>query len=596
MGLIPQDKILAIKEAFDIVDVISEHVHLKKTGQNFKGLCPFHNEKTPSFVVSPIKQIYHCFGCGEGGNVFHFVSKIENINFFEAVKFLAEKKGIVLDTGDNQKKDEYEELFKINEIAVKYYKQKLKESKTAQDYLTKRNLSPETLEKFAIGYVPDEWDGLLNYAKRNNIKPELLEKAGLIIKRDKKDGHYDRFRNRIIFPIISSFGRYVAFGARVLDQSLPKYINSPETQVYSKGKNLYGWNLAKSNIPEDMGVVIVEGYLDCITCHQYGISNTVATLGTSLTKDQALLLKRYTDKVVIAYDLDAAGINASLRGIAVLVEAGLDVKVVVFSGSKDPDEYLNKEGKEAFVEKLKAAKSIVDFWLDIVKPENLADLKGKLKLFSQMLPVVAAVSDDVKREEYRKTISVRMNLPERLIREQIESHYEKLYNITVDKKKDLPRQVSSSTKDKKDLRAVKIEKQLIILCLSDVEAAKRIKSAVFTTDFEKESVKKVLEVIFSHCDMEGSFESSKMAGELEGEALNLLTEADLDKVEYSEESRLKAEKDLVRAVKNGRLEKRLKEIESEIKKGNVDKDLNNEYMSIMRHLKGTKEVKKQGVK
>ncbi|OGF49513.1 MAG: hypothetical protein A2044_05950, partial [Candidatus Firestonebacteria bacterium GWA2_43_8] len=413
---------------------------------------------------------------------------------------------------------------------------------------------------------------------------------------DKKDGHYDRFRNRIIFPIISSFGRYVAFGARVLDQSLPKYINSPETQVYSKGKNLYGWNLAKSNIPEDMGVVIVEGYLDCITCHQYGISNTVATLGTSLTKDQALLLKRYTDKVVIAYDLDAAGINASLRGIAVLVEAGLDVKVVVFSGSKDPDEYLNKEGKEAFVEKLKAAKSIVDFWLDIVKPENLADLKGKLKLFSQMLPVVAAVSDDVKREEYRKTISVRMNLPERLIREQIESHYEKLYNITVDKKKDLPRQVSSSTKDKKDLRAVKIEKQLIILCLSDVEAAKRIKSAVFTTDFEKESVKKVLEVIFSHCDMEGSFESSKMADELEGEALNLLTEADLDKVEYSEESRLKAEKDLVRAVKNGRLEKRLKEIESEIKKGNVDKDLNNEYMSIMRHLKGTKEVKKQGVK
>ena len=578
------------------MDVISEHVHLKKTGQNFKGLCPFHNEKTPSFVVSPIKQIYHCFGCGEGGNVFHFVSKIENINFFEAVKFLAEKKGIVLDTGDNQKKDEYEELFKINEIAVKYYKQKLKESKTAQDYLTKRNLSPETLEKFAIGYVPDEWDGLLNYAKRNNIKPELLEKAGLIIKRDKKDGHYDRFRNRIIFPIISSFGRYVAFGARVLDQSLPKYINSPETQVYSKGKNLYGWNLAKSNIPEDMGVVIVEGYLDCITCHQYGISNTVATLGTSLTKDQALLLKRYTDKVVIAYDLDAAGINASLRGIAVLVEAGLDVKVVVFSGSKDPDEYLNKEGKEAFVEKLKAAKSIVDFWLDIVKPENLADLKGKLKLFSQMLPVVAAVSDDVKREEYRKTISVRMNLPERLIREQIESHYEKLYNITVDKKKDLPRQVSSSTKDKKDLRAVKIEKQLIILCLSDVEAAKRIKSAVFTTDFEKESVKKVLEVIFSHCDMEGSFESSKMADELEGEALNLLTEADLDKVEYSEESRLKAEKDLVRAVKNGRLEKRLKEIESEIKKGNVDKDLNNEYMSIMRHLKGTKEVKKQGVK
>ncbi|OGF47243.1 MAG: DNA primase, partial [Candidatus Firestonebacteria bacterium RIFOXYA2_FULL_40_8] len=279
MGLIPQDKILQIKESFDIVDVISEHVHLKKSGQNFKGLCPFHNEKTSSFVVSPAKQIYHCFGCGEGGNVLHFISKIESISFVEAVKLLAEKKGIVLDAGDTARRDEYEELFKINEFAVKYYKQKMKESKTAQDYLSKRNLSPETLEKFAIGYVPDEWDGLLNYAKRNNITTELLEKAGLIIKREKKDGYYDRFRNRIIFPIVSSFGRYVAFGARVLDSSLPKYINSPETHVYSKGKNLYGWNLAKSSIPEDLGVVIVEGYLDCITCHQYGITNTVATLG-----------------------------------------------------------------------------------------------------------------------------------------------------------------------------------------------------------------------------------------------------------------------------------------------------------------------------
>ncbi|OGF47081.1 MAG: DNA primase [Candidatus Firestonebacteria bacterium RIFOXYC2_FULL_39_67] len=596
MGLIPQDKILHIKEAFDIVDVISEHVHLKKSGQNFKGLCPFHNEKTSSFVVSPVKQIYHCFGCGEGGNVLHFISKIENISFIEAVKYLAEKKGITLDTGDTAKKDEYEELFKVNELAVKYFRQKLKESKTAQDYLSKRNLNPETLEKFAIGFVPEEWDGLLNFGRKNNISPELLEKAGLIIKRDKKDGHYDRFRNRIIFPIVSSFGRYVAFGARVLDNSLPKYINSPETQVYSKGKNLYGWNIAKTNIPEELGVVIVEGYLDCITCHQYGITNTVATLGTSLTKAQALLLKRYTDKVVIAYDLDAAGINASLRGIAVLVEAGLDVKVVVFSGSKDPDEYLNKEGKVAFVEKLRSAKSIVDFWLDIVKPENLADLKGKLKLFSQMLPVVAAVSDDVKREEYRKIISARMNLPERLIREQIESYYEKLYNVTVDKKKETAKKPGVTGRDAKDLRTERMEKQLLVLSLSDIETAKRVKSFVFPSDFDDEAVKKIFELIFGYCEKENGFDYSAMADELEGEARKLFTEVNLDKVEYSEESRIKAEKDLIKAVKNSRLEKRLKEIDVEIKKGNVDKELYNEYMSIQRHFKGSKTEKQQGVK
>ena len=205
MGLIPQDKIALIKESFDIVDVISERVHLKKAGQNFKGLCPFHSEKTSSFVVSPAKQIYHCFGCGEGGNVIQFVSRIDNISFLEAIKLLAQKKGIAIDSADKAAKDEFEELFKANELAVRYYKQKLKESKTARDYLDRRKLSPETIEKFGIGYALDDWEGLLNYAGRNGVSPLLLEKAGLVIKRDKKDGHYDRFRNRIIFPIMESF-------------------------------------------------------------------------------------------------------------------------------------------------------------------------------------------------------------------------------------------------------------------------------------------------------------------------------------------------------------------------------------------------------
>ncbi len=389
MGLIPREKIELIKQSFDIVDVVSERVQLKKSGQNFKGLCPFHSEKTSSFVVSPAKQIYHCFGCGEGGNVIQFISKMDNINFFEAVKVLAQKKGIPLDAADKAGKDEFDELFKVNELAVRYYKQKLQENKAAREYLAKRKLSQDTIEKFGLGYAPDEWEGLLNYAGKNGVPALLLEKAGLCIKRDKKEGHYDRFRNRIIFPIVSSFGKYVAFGARVMDAGLPKYINSPETPVYSKGKNLYAWNLARVKIPEDIGIIVVEGYLDCITCHQYGITNTVATLGTSLTREQAALLKRYTDKVVIAYDLDAAGINASLRGIAVLVEAGLDVKVAVFTGSKDPDEYLNVHGKDAFSGKVKEAKSIVDFWLDSVKPEALSDLKGKLNIFNQMLPVIS---------------------------------------------------------------------------------------------------------------------------------------------------------------------------------------------------------------
>ncbi|MCX5777566.1 MAG: DNA primase [Candidatus Firestonebacteria bacterium] len=588
MGLIPQDKILLIKESFDIVDLISEHVRLKKTGQNFKGLCPFHNEKTSSFVVSPVKQIYHCFGCGEGGNVLHFVSKIENISFIEAVKLLAEKKGIALDAGGAAKRDEYEELYGVNEFAAKFYRQKLKENKIAQEYLVKRNLNPETLDKFSIGYAPDAWDELLNFTKKSGLNPVFLEKAGLLVKRENKEGYYDRFRNRIIFPIVSSFGKYIAFGARVLDATLPKYINSPETVVYVKGKNLYGWHLAKSNISENLGVVIVEGYLDCITCHQYGILNTVATLGTSLTKEQAVLLKRYTDKVVIAYDLDAAGINASLRGIAVLVEAGLDVKVVVFSGSKDPDEYLNKEGKEAFLGKLNSAKNIVDFWLETVKSENLADLKGKLKIFAQMLPVVAAVADDTKREEYRKLISSRMNLPERLIREQLESHYEKIYRVTAEKKQEAVKPAGGNAKKFKELKCDKAEKQLLILSLADVETAKRVKGSVFLEDFNSETVKKVFELIFRHCEEENGFDYPAMADELEGDARKLFTELTLDKVEYSEESRQKAEKDLIKGIKNGRLEKRIKELEIEIMKGNSSQEISNEYTSLQRRLKGNK--------
>lgn len=589
MGLIPQEKIALIKESCDIVDVISERVHLKKAGQNFKGLCPFHAEKTSSFVVSPAKQIYHCFGCGEGGNVFQFISKMDNINFFEAVKVLAQKKGIAIDSGDKAEKDEFEVLFKANELAVKYYKQKLNDSKTARDYLVKRKLSQDTVEKFGLGYALDEWDGLLNYGKRNGVSSVLLEKAGLVIKRDKKEGHYDRFRNRIIFPIMSSFGKYVAFGARVLDAGLPKYINSPETPVYSKGKNLYAWNLAKVNVPEDIGIVVVEGYLDCITCHQYGITNTVATLGTSLTREQTALLKRYTDKVVIAYDLDSAGIHASLRGIAVLVEAGLEVKVAVFTGSKDPDEYLNANGKDAFVEKIRSAKSIVDFWLDSVKPESLSDLKGKLNIFNQMLPVISAVNDDTKRAEYKKAIASRMNLPEKVINEAIEKHYEKIYNIVQPGKKPA---VTGNKKTKNVISRYDLtEKQLLVLALSDIETAKRIKKEVFPDDFGNSSIKSIFKLLFELCEKGENLDYPAMAGELDEEARQIFTGLTLDKVEYSLESRKQAETDLIEVIRNGRVEKRLKELEIEIKKlnsGDVDKNLVNEYLQLQRHLKGNK--------
>ena len=385
MGLIPQEKILEIKEAFDIIDVVSDYVSLKKTGMNFKGLCPFHVEKTPSLIVSPAKQIFHCFGCGVGGNVFHFVSKAENLSFIDTIKFLADKKGIRLETKEIDKYDIREEIYKLNELAAKFYKEKLEENKAAQEYIKKRNLSGEIIERFLIGFAPNEWDSFFIFAKRKNIPESLIEKSGIAIKREKSQGYYDRFRNRIMFPIINNYGRVAGFGARVLDSSMPKYINSPESPVYVKGKNLYGWYLAKDGITKNSYAMIVEGYLDCITCHQFGITNVVATLGTALTKEQAQFIKRYTDNVVIAYDVDAAGINASIRGIDLLIEEGLNVKVAVMPDGKDPDEYLNKKGKEALLSVVENSREIVDFLIDNTKSDALADLKGKIKVWCKFV-------------------------------------------------------------------------------------------------------------------------------------------------------------------------------------------------------------------
>jgi DNA primase len=339
---IPEDKIEEVRTASDIVDVISAYVRLKRRGKSYVGLCPFHKEKTPSFHVTPDKQMFYCFGCQEGGNVFSFLMKTEKVSFIEAVKTLANRAGIELPVYDAPQagSTQNEQLFRANMIAARFYHRSLTETtegEFAMQYLRNRGFTGETIKKFELGYAPRGWQSLINHAAEKGVETDYLEKAGLVSKRD-DDSFYDRFRGRVLFPIFSTSGRIVAFAGRQLyeDDALAKYINTPETPIYQKGKLLYGLSMNRDDIRKQTYAILVEGYTDLISMYQSGIQNVVASSGTALTEDQIRLLARYAPTVVIVYDADSAGSTAALRGVELILERGLDVKIAQLPEGKIP--------------------------------------------------------------------------------------------------------------------------------------------------------------------------------------------------------------------------------------------------------------------
>ena len=352
-----------VRQSNDIVDVISQYVHLKRSGRNYFGLCPFHNEKSPSFSVSPDKQIFHCFGCGVGGNVITFVSQIEGLNFVETVQMLAERANIQLPTlqnnGDTQREILKEKVYKVNEFTAEYYHQNLykPQAKMAQEYVKKRQLTNETLKSFRIGFS-GKFDELYQELKKQGFQEQEILESGLVNKNER--GQYiDRYRNRLMFPICDARGRVIAFGGRVLDDSKPKYINSPENVVYSKGRHLFGLNVAKKG--DTKKILIVEGYMDVISLHQRGITNVVASLGTALTEQQGWLLRKNSEQIILSFDSDEAGIKAKLRSIEILQNMGCDLRVLQLEGAKDPDEYILKYGNIRFQNAVDKAFSVVEF-------------------------------------------------------------------------------------------------------------------------------------------------------------------------------------------------------------------------------------------
>ena len=361
---IREEVIERIRQDNDIVDIISENVRLKKSGRNYVGLCPFHNDKSPSLSVSQDKQIYKCFSCGEAGNVITFVMKYKKLTFYEASKYLADKAGIPLELGnakESQITKKKELLYKVNTEAARYYFYNLQRTSFAKEYFLKRGIREEVIKRFGLGYAQDRWHDLIMYLKKKGFNENLLLEAGLILKSEKKGNTYDRFRNRVMFPVFDVRGKVIGFGGRVLDDSKPKYLNSPETVVFHKGTNLYGLNFATKNKLEQDYIIIVEGYMDLISLHQHGITNTVASLGTALTINQARLLKRYVNKVIISYDADVAGQTATLRELEILRNAGLDVKVLKVPQGKDPDEFVRNNGKDAFLRLVDNALPLIEY-------------------------------------------------------------------------------------------------------------------------------------------------------------------------------------------------------------------------------------------
>lgn len=501
-----EELIEEIRTNNDIVDVISQYVILKRSGRNFFGLCPFHKEKSPSFSVSPDKQIFHCFGCGVGGNVIHFVSKIENLDFKETLELLANRANIELPKLNNFEDDKKAMLkakvYQINEEAAKFYHENLYKptSKQAQEYIKKRKLDNRTLKSFMIGYS-GKFDELYQLLKSKGFKEEEILASSLVNKTD--DGKYiDRFRKRLMFPIKDTRGRTIAFGGRVLDDSKPKYINSPENIVYSKGKQLFGLNIAKKG--DTKRIIIVEGYMDAISLYQRGITNVVASLGTALTEQQGWLLRKNCEQVIIGYDDDAAGQAATLRGLEILQNMGCDIRILQIYGAKDPDEFVIKYGPERFLKCVDSAISLVEFKVKVLKQGlNLENTNDKIKFLNQIAKILANVDNNIEKEIYIDKISKEYAITKEAI-------YGEVNKLTYSKSKDakiLEKPVSSYMRKEKleekkvDEAILKREKMLIYILVNyPEESFIKIKDTVTSDLMRLEKNKQIVKRLYEELE------------------------------------------------------------------------------------------------
>ena len=581
-----------VRSRNDIVDIISQYVTLKRKGRNFFGLCPFHNEKSPSFSVSPDKQIFKCFGCGKGGNVFHFLMNAENISFVEAVQILAERVNIELpkNSGDEDEKQVQlkNEVYKVNEAAAMFYHETLYKptSKIAQEYVKKRKLGNNTLKAFLIGYAPMN-NELFNHLKSKGFSYEAMLASNLI-GRSEKGIYYDKFKHRLMIPIQDVRNRYIAFGGRVLDDSKPKYINSPEDIVYSKGRNLFGLNVAKRNSNGMLKeILIVEGYMDAISLYQRGITNVVASLGTALTDAQGRLLRRNAEKVILGYDADGAGQTAILRGMDILKNLGVDIRVLQITDAKDPDEYVIKYGADKFKKCMEDAISVVEFKVKILKQSlDLNNTNDKIKFLNEIAKTLASVDNSMEREVYIDKIGKTYGIST----EAIQSEINKLTNKEPDKKKIENTSVIIKKNEEKqiDENVLRREKMLIYLLVNNSDQTFKRLSNVVKADYiqdiaNKEIIAKIFEKLRDGQNTEDVlnwFEDQDMVSYLAGVLSNDFEITDVDKAiedvekTYLKEAKISRRDEIIEILKSPELDKD--------EKANLEKELNNIIIDLVR--------------
>lgn len=582
----------------DIVDVVSEYVRLEKRGKNYFGLCPFHREKTPSFSVESGKQIFYCFGCGKGGNVFHFISLIEKLDYIESVKLLADRAKILLPENDDAEQAEKAQLkqniLNINLLSARYYNEVLNSrlGEAALTYLGRREISENTARKFGLGYSTEEWDGLYRHLKDKGIGEEHILHSGLVMK-SSKGKLYDRFRGRLMFPIFDVRGNVIGFGGRVLDNTLPKYVNSPETAVYSKGKHLYALNFAKNS--DSKKLIVVEGYMDVISLHQRGISNSVASLGTALTESQGRILKKYSEEVIISYDADTAGQAATQRGLDLLSDIGCNVRVLTVPDGKDPDEYIRRNGPNGFIKLAESALSLVEYKIKVLRSEHdLSATEGKIAFLNKAAAVLSKVDNVMEREMYIKKLSREYEISEEAILTEVlrKTRSSVKQSLKIANAVEAGRKAASAADDT-DLKLIHDERFVLSLLCVDNSIYKIIKEHFLVEMFGEVENRRIAGLIFENLDHGKGFTPAEL--------LNIVSPGDtgefariLKEECYCDDNR-RAILGKIRDIKMLGAEKRQKQLlemlkeESRLPEGDVEK-LKLEFRNLTLKIKSLKNM------
>lgn len=583
-----------VRQSSDIVNIISQYVALKRKGRNYFGVCPFHNEKNPSFSVSPDKQIFHCFGCGVGGNVYTFLTKIEGIGFKEALEMLAEKQNIQLPTLDNSVDNALEDLkakvFKVNEFTADFYHQNLYKAtaKLAQEYVKQRKLNNETLKTFKIGYS-GKFDELYRALKQNGFNDKEMLESGLV-KKSPKGMYYDFYQNRLMIPICDARGKVIAFGGRVLDDSKPKYINSPETIVYSKGRHLFGLNVAKKH--DTKKLLIVEGYMDTISLHQRGVTNVVAALGTALTEQQGWLLRRNTEQIILGFDSDGAGQTAITRSIEIMQKMGCDTRILQMEGAKDPDEYIIKYGNLRFQNLMDNAISILEYKIKCLKQSlNLNNVQNKIKFLNEIAKQLANVDNDMEKELYIEKFARDYDISKEAIYAEVNKiiYANSKAATLLEKPKPAFKPKVSEAEKEIDKATIKRENTIISLLIDTKNCEKiyeKIKNKILPNDFRYDLNKTIIIKLYEEYE-KGNININGIMDSLSGEVQSHITMIMAYDFEIINPD--KAIEDLIVVYEKEKLNNRKTEIINKLEQENdqdqkreLEKELNDIIMTLVK--------------